>query len=212
MESGSSAIRARKKYRRPGWCLWVLGFIFSLVVFSRADSAAGAIYVFVDENGVRHFTNVPSDSRYRLNVTPGSEHRRLLVNRFSKHINEAAYRYQIDPLLIKAIVKVESDFNQYAVSHKGALGLMQLMPDTIQDMKVLNPFDPGDNISGGTRFLKKNLMRFDGDLELSLAAYNAGPEKVLAENRVPDFPETQNFIKRVLEQYRRYQAVGAWSY
>jgi soluble lytic murein transglycosylase-like protein len=132
----------------------------------------------------------------------------MVSNRYNRHINSAASRYQVDPLLIKAIVKVESDFNQYAVSEKGALGLMQLMPDTIQDMQVLNPFDPEDNIHGGTRYLKKNLERFGNDLELSLAAYNAGPEKVRARGRVPDFPETKHYVKKVLENYRRLQAVA----
>jgi soluble lytic murein transglycosylase len=188
-------------------CL-LLGLIFWVVTTVLVASVSAAMYVFVDENGVKHFTNVPSDSRYRLNIATESDHRRMVSNRYNRHINSAASRYQVDPLLIKAIVKVESDFNQYAVSEKGALGLMQLMPDTIQDMQVLNPFDPEDNIHGGTRYLKKNLERFGNDLELSLAAYNAGPEKVRARGRVPDFPETKHYVKKVLENYRRLQAVA----
>jgi soluble lytic murein transglycosylase len=188
-------------------CL-LLGLIFWVVTTVLVASVSAAMYVFVDENGVKHFTNVPSDSRYRLNIAMESDHRRMVSNRYNRHINSAASRYQVDPLLIKAIVKVESDFNQYAVSEKGALGSMQLMPDTIQDMQVLNPFDPEDNIHGGTRYLKKNLERFGNDLELSLAAYNAGPEKVRARGRVPDFPETKHYVKKVLENYRRLQAVA----
>ena len=187
-------------------CLSTL-FLFFFTIFPSADAQA-VIYFFVDENGVKHFSNVPSDPRYRTKIPTRFENRRIISNRYDTYISNAARRYDVDPLLVKAVVKAESDFNQYAVSQKGALGLMQLMPDTISDMGVANPLDPEDNIMGGTRFLKKNLDRFNDDIELSLAAYNAGPERVETLGRAPSFPETQGFIRKVLENYRRYQAIS----
>jgi soluble lytic murein transglycosylase len=182
-------------------------FLFFTTVFASTDVQA-VIYFFIDENGVRHFSNVPSDPRYRMKIPSRFGNRRTVSNRYDTHISNAARRYNIDPLLVKAVVEVESDFDQYAVSQKGALGLMQLMPDTIADMEVADPYDPADNIMGGTRFLRKNLDRFGGDLELTLAAYNAGPERVETLGRAPSFPETQDFIRKVLENYKRYQALS----
>jgi soluble lytic murein transglycosylase-like protein len=170
-----------------------------------AGPVQAAIYSFIDENGVPHFSNVPVDSRYRLKGSPTVVPQKNGVEEYDNHINQAARRHQVDPLLIKAIVEVESAFDRYAVSKKGAIGLMQLMPETAADMQVVDPFDPGENIHGGTRYLKKNLDRFNNNLEMSLAAYNAGPGRVRAAGRIPGIPETQTFIKRVLTSYRRYQ-------
>jgi hypothetical protein len=186
---------------------WLLGAIlFFAVAVVVPCSGQGAIFFYIDKNGVQHFSNVPNDPRYRLKdstsrLSPGGD-----MNRFDSLINSAARLHQVDPLLIKAIVHAESDFDPYAVSKKGAKGLMQLMPETARDMQVADPFDPEANILGGTRFLKKNLDRFNNDLELSLAAYNAGPERVQAAGRIPGIPETQDFINRVLEYYRYYKA------
>ena len=171
-----------------------------------------AIYFFVDKNGVQHFSNVPADPRYRLKGSAAFVPPQNVVDQYDNHIHQAARQHRVDPLLIKAIVKVESGFDRYAVSDKGAIGLMQLMPETAKDMQVADPFDPGDNILGGTRFLKKNLDHFNNDLELSLAAYNAGPGRVRAAGRIPAIPETQAFIKRVLESYRRYQDASERKY
>jgi soluble lytic murein transglycosylase len=187
-----------------GRCL--LGLVFILVfAMVSVSSVQAALYFFVDENGVPHFSNVPADPRYRLKGSATIVPPQNVAEQYDYHIHQAARQHQVDPLLIKAIVEVESDFNRYAVSEKGALGLMQLMPETAVEMQVADPFDPGDNILGGTRFLKKNLDSFNNDLELSLAAYNAGPGRVRATGRIPVIPETQAFIKRVLESYRRYQ-------
>ena len=193
-----------------GTAHWLLGAIMLFavaVVFP--DSGHAAIYSYVDENGVQHFSNVPSDPRYRLKDSAAGGSRRVVANRFDRFIDNAARLHQVDPQLIKAIVHVESGFDPYAVSEKGAQGLMQLMPETAQDMQVANPFDPESNILGGTQFLRKNLDRFNNDLELSLAAYNAGPERVQAAGRIPGIQETKIFIKRVLEYYRLYKAVSS---
>ncbi len=122
---------------------------------------------------------------------------------YDKHIQRAARVHGIDPLLIKAIIKTESDFNPRAVSSQGAVGLMQLMPATARDMKVRNRYDARQNILGGTRYLKELLKSYKGNLQLSLAAYNAGPGRV--KNSIPSIPETVNYVSKVLRFYRDYR-------
>ena len=124
--------------------------------------------------------------------------------RYHKQIDYWAKRYDIDPNLIKAIIRAESGFDRYAVSKKGAQGLMQLMPDTAREMRVADPFNPEQNIAGGVRYLRKLLKMFNGNLVLSLAAYNAGPSQVKKAGGVPRFNETRLYIQRVLNYYDRY--------
>jgi soluble lytic murein transglycosylase len=168
-------------------------------------TAEGRMYSYVDESGRLHFTNVPGDPRYR--EVPGYKQVRRAAARarFNPFIQAAAKQYRLDPDLIRAIIKVESDFNPYAVSKKGAMGLMQLMPDTAQEMDVVSSFEPSDNIRGGSRYLRKLVDLFDGDLRLVLAAYNAGPNRVLAHNRIPRIAETEKYVKRVLREYGNNQ-------
>lgn len=128
---------------------------------------------------------------------------------FDQHIRHAARVHRIDPLLIKAIIKTESGFNRYAVSPKGAQGLMQLMPATAKDLKVKDPFDPWENISGGTRYIKWLLKRFNGNLRLSLAAYNAGPARVEQQKGIPRIPETVAYVGKVIRQYKAYKKTAA---
>jgi len=118
-----------------------------------------------------------------------------------KIILKSALRYGLDPYLISAIIKAESDFNHNLVSKKGAIGLMQLMPETAEILGIKNPFLPKENIEGGSRYFKKLFEQFNGDLVLSLAAYNAGPTTVRRYNGVPPYKETKNFIERVLSFY-----------
>jgi len=159
------------------------------------------MYSFVDEYGRLHFTNVPADPRYK--EVPDNETLRnaAVHGRYGKFIRDAAERYSLDPELIKAVIKVESGFNPFAISEKGAKGLMQLMPVTAEEMEVEAPFDAEENIMGGSRYLRKMLDLFDGDLELSLAAYNAGPSRVLANGSIPNIPETEQYVKKVLRVY-----------
>ncbi|MBF0295843.1 MAG: lytic transglycosylase domain-containing protein [Magnetococcales bacterium] len=136
--------------------------------------------------------------------------RYLTPNRdaFSDTIQDASMRFQIHSALIKAVIKAESDFNPLAVSPKGAVGLMQLMPGTAQDMGVSDRTDPVANIHGGVRYLRELLGQFDNNLILSLAAYNAGPGSVKKYgNTVPPFEETQQYVARVLHYYRTYRGI-----
>ena len=125
--------------------------------------------------------------------------------RYDSHIRMIASRYGVDASLIKAIIHIESGFNHRAVSNKGAQGLMQLMPGTAKDLRVWNPFDPLQNIDGGTRYFRKILDDFNGNLRLSLAAYNAGPGLVGRIGRIPAIPETRKYVQKVLSQYQYYK-------
>jgi soluble lytic murein transglycosylase-like protein len=116
-------------------------------------------------------------------------------------IEEAAARHNVDPNLVRAVVKVESNFNPNAVSRKGAMGLMQLMPSTARQLKVTNPFDPGQNVDAGVRHLKQLLESYGGDIKLTLAAYNAGAGAVARSSGVPRYTETQNYVRRITNLY-----------
>ncbi len=116
-------------------------------------------------------------------------------------IDQAASRHNVDPSLVRAVIKVESNFNPNAVSRKGAMGLMQLMPQTARQLKVTNPFDPQQNVDAGVRHLKMLMENYGGDVSLSLAAYNAGAGAVARSAGVPRFAETRNYVKRITQLY-----------
>ncbi|MDA8165542.1 MAG: lytic transglycosylase domain-containing protein [Desulfobacteraceae bacterium] len=188
-----------------------LSLLLIAILWLLPATAMATIYAFKDANGVLHLTNVPIDSRYKpLSALPPLRPQRAFTAAdYEIHIREAASLFQIDPLLITAVIRAESCFNCMAVSSKGAQGLMQLMPETARDMNVRDPFDPAENILGGTRYLRKMLDLFGGDLRLALAAYNAGPERVRLLGQIPPIPETQEYVQRVLDHYRHFQAAAS---
>ena len=199
---------------------WITGRILTVLVGAilvAPDSSRATIYTFVDQQGTVHFTNVPNDSRYRPKVTRSQFRENRGTARapragdprlYEQHIQKAASRYAMDPLLIKAVIKTESNFDCLAVSCKGAKGLMQLMPGTAADLKVWDPFDPQENIFGGTNYLRQMMSRFGGDLRLALAAYNAGPGRVEAAQGIPLIPETQQYVTKVIHHYRQMTAAA----
>jgi len=168
--------------------------------------ASADIYRYKDEKGVWHFTDVKRDKRYKLYLRTYPKKPNQYILAYEGIIKQAASRFRVEYPLIKAVIKAESDFNHKALSHKGAQGLMQLMPDTAEDMKVGDPFNPEENIFGGTRYLGMLLERYKNNKKLALAAYNAGPEAVEAYSGIPPYPETQSFVKKVLYYYNHYNS------
>jgi soluble lytic murein transglycosylase len=163
------------------------------------------IYRYQDEQGIWHFTNIKSDKRYKLYFRSSAREPTQYIKDYEGLIQQASEKFSVDPYLVKAVIKAESDFDYQAVSSKGAQGLMQLMPETADDMEVADPFNPEENILGGTRYLGLLLERYKNDKQLALAAYNAGPERVSEYKGVPPFTETREFIKRVMKYYKAYQ-------
>ncbi|HIJ79589.1 MAG: transglycosylase SLT domain-containing protein [Desulfobulbaceae bacterium] len=180
-----------------------------LAMFLFPAGAWAAIYTFIDDGGSMHFTNVPNDPRYRPGIVKEREWyapRAIKPGNplfYEDFIRRAANIYEVDPLLIKAVIKAESNFDCQAVSRKGAKGLMQLMPETAAELNVNDPLDPLANILGGVCYLRQLLERFDGNLSLALAAYNAGPTRVESFGRIPRIRETQQYVKTVLAHYQR---------
>jgi soluble lytic murein transglycosylase-like protein len=128
--------------------------------------------------------------------------------RYDAHIRQAATLYQIPEELVRAVIKVESDYDPRAVSHANAQGLMQLIPQTAERMLVTDVFDPRQNILGGVRYLRVLANLFNGDLELTIAAYNAGEGAVIRYGGIPPYEETRGYVDKVLAYYRQYRALG----
>ena len=178
------------------------------VLWLAASSPASAteIYKYVDARGVLFFTDRPlADGQYvRLEPQPGPFFPGDTV-RYDSWIRRAARQNGVSSALIKAMIKVESNFNPGAVSIAGAKGLMQIMPQNYPSLGITDPFHPGQNIMGGTRYLRQMLDRFNGHLRFALAAYNAGPEAVDRYGRIPPYPETIHYVDQVLRYYVLYK-------
>jgi len=175
-----------------------------LFILTAPSGALGDIYKYVDSNGVVHFTNTPTTNDYRLYLKQDGG--KLTVHDV---IQRYANFYRLEEALVQAVIKVESNFNPYAVSRKGALGMMQLIPKTAEMLKVKDPLDPEDNIRGGSRYLRMMLDQFKGDLDLALAAYNAGPTAVRSYGGIPPYSETIRYVDKVKHYLGVYRNKGA---
>lgn len=165
------------------------------------------IYMYRDSQGVLHFSNVPTSVKYTAFMKEEASESFFIFpdTRYDLVIAEAARENELSFHLIKALIHVESYFNPRAVSEKGALGLMQIMPENLEALSITNPFDPRENIHGGATYLKAMIHRFDGNLNLALAAYNAGPAAVEKYNSIPPYRETREYVQKVLELYKKYE-------
>lgn len=194
---------------------WVLGAgLFFFLILS--GMAAADLYVYSDADGTIH---VSHDSRGKEHMTLISTYRepsrRSVKRDFSNYlpkyrdeIERASSKYGVEPALIRAVILAESDFDPYAISYAGALGLMQLIPETAERMGVDDPFNPMQNIDGGTRYLGKLRKMFD-DIKLSVAAYHAGEKRVAQHGGIPPIPETRQYVHRVLEYYDKFRRLSS---
>ena len=195
-------------------CLFagLLTYLFASVAYGDEE-----IYSYIDKDGTLVFTNIkpahlkPTKEKKRLNTFSWTDElgvlrkvHRVNVTSYDREILEAAKYYTLPPELVKAVVAVESSFEPTAISPAGAQGLMQLMPKTGQEMQLRDPFHPRANIYAGTRYLRILANQFDGDIRKTIAGYNAGPGAVRRAGGVPNFPETQVYVQRVLKLYRHY--------
>lgn len=180
------------------------------------SAARADIYRYEDSDGVVHFTDAPTDKRFKVYMRDIKRDRKLRTTfklagcvrdprEFEPIINQCALEYGVDKSLVKAVIHAESGYNPNALSRKGASGLMQLMPQTARDLRVGNSFDPRENIRAGVRYLRFLLDTFRGDVSLALAAYNAGMAKVARYGGVPPYQETRTYVDRVLSYQKSYQ-------
>jgi soluble lytic murein transglycosylase-like protein len=201
----------------------LLGLVLA-TSFLAPRAVAEEVFSYLDEDGVLHFSNAPSDGRYRkVNRTGGSSMYRASaqararplpgesvsrkLERFKDHVRLAAQKYRLPEKLLLAVMAVESNYDPRALSEKGAMGLMQLMPGTAKDMYVADAWDPEQNIEGGARYLRVLANQYEGDPVQVLAAYNAGPEAVRrAGGAVPNIPETREYVRKVVELWKAFEA------
>lgn len=180
----------------------IVGLTFFVIPVAVAD-----IYVYIDHEGTLHFTNTPTSNQYKVYMRETFQKPTAIfqMTSYDDVISEAARRHGLSSSLIKALIHVESYFNPKAVSKKGAIGLMQIMPENLQALNISDPFDPWENIMGGASYLKAMLERFGGELPLALAAYNAGPTVVEHYHDIPPYPETVAYVEKVMRFFRHYK-------
>ena len=191
-------------------------FAFIVTLLLSLPVAAADIYKYEDDEGVLHFTDAPSDHRFKIFMRDIKKDKQLrthfrLTNcvgnpaEFEPIINSCASEFGVDKSLVKAVIHAESGYDPNAVSVKGASGLMQLMPNTARSLKVGNSLDPAENIRGGVRYLRFLLDTFRGDECLALAAYNAGLSRVAQYGGIPPYTETRNYVAKVMQYRKSYQ-------
>jgi soluble lytic murein transglycosylase-like protein len=193
-----------------------------LLALFLSNGVLADVYKYTDNRGRIFYTDEPRNSLYKRIIKSRPIHYSVLKNtlniesvkfnnftgtnkrRFDDLIEQTAYRHQVDAKLVHAVIQTESAYNSSAQSPKGAMGLMQLMPDTARRFGVIDRNDPDQNVEGGTRYLKHLIKLFQPNLALALAAYNAGENAVINHhNSIPPYPETQNYVKQVLSLYRQ---------
>jgi len=194
-----------------------LALLIAILFAASSAAAKPKIYTYVDAQGLRHYTDVPDNNRYRLLVLSPQDRTasgdrydvQLLAkaSRYDSIIEHAALSAAVESNLLRAVIVVESGFNSHAVSKRGAVGLMQLMPATASRFGVSNPYDAQQNVHAGARYLKFLIDRFGHDIRLALAAYNAGEDAVARNGgQIPPFSETMAYVPRVLKIYRQLGA------
>ena len=176
------------------------------------------IYRYVDEDEIVHFTDAPTDKRFKVFMRDLKKDKELRTKlKYASSVNPAEFeqliktcsdKYGVNPCLVKAVIHAESGYNPNAVSSKGASGLMQLMPATAKSLKVADRFNPKDNVEGGVKYLRFLLDTFRGDVSLAVAAYNAGLNKVAKYGGIPPYNETRTYVNRVLSYMKSYQESG----
>jgi len=188
--------------------VFILSFLLWPVV-SGAD-----IYRYVDGDGVIHYSNTQPDNKFTLYLREGPKAAPRAPasslpteNWMTGYVDRVSRANDLPPALVHAIIKAESNGQRKAVSPKGAKGVMQLMPFTSKRMRVIDPFDPIENIEGGIRYIKELLVSFEGNLINTVAAYNAGPAAVRKYGGIPPYQETRLYVRRVMDLYRQYSAV-----
>jgi soluble lytic murein transglycosylase-like protein len=190
-----------------------LALVFATLLAASDAAAAAKIYTYLDTQGLRHYTDVPDNNRYRLLVlspydrtVSGDRYdlqRLARASQYDSIIEHAAVAAAVEANLLRAVIVVESGFNSRAVSKRGAVGLMQLMPATASRFGVLNSYDARQNVHGGARYLKFLMDRFGHDIRLALAAYNAGEEAVVRNGgQIPPYSETMAYVPRVMKIYK----------
>lgn len=187
--------------------IFVVSAIFILI--ATVLSVHADIYMYIDDNGVMHFTNTPTSNEHEYKVyvkeRTSISKKFSATNKYDHFISNASEQTGVDSRLLKAMIKAESDFDPRAISKKGAMGLMQIMPENFKMLDLENPFDPLQNIRAGARYFQQLYKRFNGKLALSLAAYNAGPTAVDRYKRIPPYQETEEYVRRVLRYYRTFK-------
>ena len=184
-----------------------LGIFIILCIFLVPGGVTGDIYRYVNEDGVTVFTDNPDHAGYKIHLREKGSFRLASASGYYPYrdvVVEACSIYRMDEALVRAVIEVESDYNRFAISSAGARGLMQLMPTTAVQLGVRNVWDPRQNIHAGTSYLKRFLRQFSGNIELALAAYNAGPNAVIHYGQIPPYPQTVNYVRKVMRLYRGY--------
>jgi soluble lytic murein transglycosylase-like protein len=205
----------------------LLGLVLVALLWRPPSAAADEVYSYQDQDGVLHFSNAPTDARFhKVNRSGAALYRRQVaqartrpvpvaattasgqrLDSFREHVRTAALKYRLPEKLLLAVMAVESNYDHRALSEKGAMGLMQLMPGTAREMYVDDAWDPAQNIEGGARYLRILANQYNGDPVQVLAAYNAGPDAVRrAGGAVPNIPETREYVRKVVELWKAYEA------